>query len=332
MGERAKKESNWTPPEVRCSGLHSYAQAIRECVNTRFIGRTLKVVQNITQAQLNAIHAPKTNRIIVIKPADRGGPSVILNRKDYCKEVYKQLNNQERYRQLPANQTKEHTGQFNRLVKSFDAVLLSTLRSLIPRTSRVGDFYCLPKIHKANRYGCPIISGKGPSLANIKGILKPIVQGTPSFCCDTTDFLQKLSTHGPVKPGTFFITIDVLALYISISHDDSIIATASVLNTNNCQVPDAILQLISFILDLNIFTFDNQFFIQTHGTAMQTRFAHQYANIFMHSTSWEHLTKIFPMPSLLDSKQPPNIKQTIVRSKLPSLQENIDHNTIITLS
>eukprot|EP00061_Rhincodon_typus_P006342 g26890.t1 len=41
----------------------------------------------------------------------------------------------------------------------------------------------------------------------------------------------------------------------------------------------------------------------------------------------EHLAKIFPMPPLLTFKHPPNLKQIIVRSKLPSLQDNIDHNT-----
>eukprot|EP00061_Rhincodon_typus_P016388 g44580.t1 len=42
----------------------------------------------------------------------------------------------------------------------------------------------------------------------------------------------------------------------------------------------------------------------------------------------EHIAKIFPMPPLLTFKQPPNSKQTIVCSKLPSLQDNIDHNAI----
>eukprot|EP00061_Rhincodon_typus_P014201 g41085.t1 len=42
----------------------------------------------------------------------------------------------------------------------------------------------------------------------------------------------------------------------------------------------------------------------------------------------EHLGKIIPMPPLLAFKQPPNLKQIIVRSKLSSLQDNIDHNTI----
>ncbi|XP_078061335.1 uncharacterized protein LOC144487148 [Mustelus asterias] len=100
-----RKESNWTPPEGRCRRLDMYAQAIRRCVNTKFISRTHKTAPNITQAQRNAIHALKTNRNIVIKPADKGA-IVILNRTDYCKEVYRQLNNEEHYRQLPTDPSK----------------------------------------------------------------------------------------------------------------------------------------------------------------------------------------------------------------------------------
>eukprot|EP00061_Rhincodon_typus_P006029 g26224.t1 len=42
----------------------------------------------------------------------------------------------------------------------------------------------------------------------------------------------------------------------------------------------------------------------------------------------EHLAKIFRTSPLLAFKQSPNLKQTFVRSKLPSLQDNIDHNII----
>eukprot|EP00061_Rhincodon_typus_P002870 g18702.t1 len=155
-----------------------------------------------------------------------------------------------------------------------------------PVYSHVRDSYCLLKIHKANTPGSPIVSGNGTLRENlsgcVKGILKPIVQGTPSFCHDTADFLQKLSTHRPVEPGTLLATMYISALYINILHDDSIVATSSVLNTTNCQFPGTILQFICFILDHNVFTFDNQFFTWTQGTAVGTRFAPQYANIFMH--------------------------------------------------
>eukprot|EP00061_Rhincodon_typus_P009288 g32677.t1 len=204
-----------------------------------------------------AIRALKKNHNIFIKPADKGGAVIMRIGRTTAKK----------------------------LIKTFDSVLQSTLHTTIPHISHIGDFYCLPKIHKANTPGHPIMSGNGTLCENlsgyIEGILKPIVQGTPSFCRDTTDFLQKLSTYRPVKSGTFLITMDVSALYTSIPHDNNIAATASVFNTNNCQHPD-FLQFIHFILEHNVFTFDNQFFIQTHGTAMGTKFALQYTNILMH--------------------------------------------------
>ena len=40
----------------------------------------------------------------------------------------------------------------------------------------------------------------------------------------------------------------------------------------------------------------------------------------------EHLTRAIPTPPLLAFRQPHNLKQTIVHGKLPSLQENSDHN------
>ncbi|XP_043552781.1 uncharacterized protein LOC122553261 [Chiloscyllium plagiosum] len=94
-----------------------------------------------------------------------------------------------------------------------------------------GDFYCFPKIHKVNTPGRPIISGNGALCVilsgYVQGILKPILQGTPSFCCNTTNFLQKRSTHSLVEVGTFLVTMDISALYTSSSHDDGIAATAS---------------------------------------------------------------------------------------------------------
>eukprot|EP00061_Rhincodon_typus_P013221 g39455.t1 len=67
-----KKELNWTPPEGCFPRLDMYAEAIRRCVNARFICRTHKIVQKVTKARHNAIHALKTNHNIVIKPADKG--------------------------------------------------------------------------------------------------------------------------------------------------------------------------------------------------------------------------------------------------------------------
>eukprot|EP00061_Rhincodon_typus_P008528 g31221.t1 len=42
----------------------------------------------------------------------------------------------------------------------------------------------------------------------------------------------------------------------------------------------------------------------------------------------EHLIKIFPTPLLFTFKQVPNLEQALARSKLPSLRDNINRNTI----
>eukprot|EP00061_Rhincodon_typus_P013766 g40347.t1 len=61
------------------------------------------------------------------------------------------------------------------------------------------------------------------------------------------------------------------------------------------------------------------------GAERLHRVRHSLELVFNHD---EYLAKINPTPPLLILKQSPNLKQTTVRSKLPSLQENSDHNTI----
>eukprot|EP00061_Rhincodon_typus_P012161 g37724.t1 len=180
-----KKELNQTPPGGCRPRIDLYAQAVRRYINAKFVSCAHKIAQNITQAQRNAIHALKSNHNIVIKPADKGGAIVIQNRMDYCREGYRQLNNQENYRQLPANLTKEPTRQLNRLINTFEPDHQSILCPVILHTSHIGGFYGLLKIHKFNTPGHPIVSGNGTLCENLSGnveaILKPIVRGTTSF-------------------------------------------------------------------------------------------------------------------------------------------------------
>eukprot|EP00061_Rhincodon_typus_P018205 g47283.t1 len=87
------------------------------------------------------------------------------------------------------------------------------------------------------------------------------------------------------------------------------------------------LHLICFILDHYVFTFNNQFFIQTHGTAMRTKFSPQYANIFLHKFEQDffadgHLsTSLYhkPMGNLtmlhFSNFHPKHVKETVPYSQ-----------------
>eukprot|EP00061_Rhincodon_typus_P015583 g43343.t1 len=55
---------------------------------------------------------------------------------------------------------------------------------------------------------------------------------------------------------------------------------------------------------------------------------HHVLRSLQHVIDDKHLAKIFPTLSLLAFKQALNLKQIIIRSTLPNLQDNIDHTTL----
>ena len=70
-----------------------------------------------------------------------------------------------------------------------------TLEYLIPDSPKPDRFYFLPKVHKANNPGRPIVSANGHPTEKISAFvdfhLRQHVEALPSFIKDTTDCLQK---------------------------------------------------------------------------------------------------------------------------------------------
>ena len=72
-------------------------------------------------------------------------------------------------------------------------------------------------------------------------------------------------------------------LYNNIPHRDGLKACQLALDRrDSCDPPTtSIVNLAKLVLELNAFQFEEKFFLQVHGTAMGTRMAPSYANIFM---------------------------------------------------
>ena len=150
-----------------------------------------------------------------------------------------------------------------------------------------GCFYILPKIHKQGNPGRPIISSNGHPTERISEFvdyhLKPLVQNLPSFIKDTTHFLLQLQKLGPLPDNSLLVTLDVSSLYTNIPHNEGIDACRYFLNTRQDKLLPAenICDLIRMILTMNNFSFNDEHYLQKHGTAMGTRMAPSYANLFM---------------------------------------------------
>ena len=110
----------------------------------------------------------------------------------------------------------------------------------------------------------------------------------------------KLRNMPDLPPGALLVTFDVTSLYTNIPHEDGITACERALQTRTVQEPPTadLVQLIRYILTKNSFTFSDQHFLQIHGTAMGTRMAPSYANIFMGSLEHRILTQTSRTPEV----------------------------------
>jgi hypothetical protein len=79
------------------------------------------------------------------------------------------------------------------------------------------------------------------------------------------------------------VSLDVTSLYTNIPHEDGINACREAWDTRTVKDPptDALVKLLTLILKCNNFEFNGQHFLQIQGTAMGTKMAPSYANIFM---------------------------------------------------
>ena len=92
-----------------------------------------------------------------------------------------------------------------------------------------------------------------------------------------------MNSEGPLPSIAILVSIDVSALYTNIPQEEGLDATREALEiAENLTIPsEFILRLLDLVLKYNIFEFNQELFIQLIRTAMGTRPAPSYANIFM---------------------------------------------------
>ena len=100
---------------------------------------------------------------------------------------------------------------------------------------------------------------------------------------DITDFLNKLSNLGTLPSNAMLVTLDVSSLYTNIPHNEGIDACRHFLGTRTDKhIPtETLCDLLRMILTMNNFTFNQEHYLQVHGTAMGTKMAPSFANLFL---------------------------------------------------
>ena len=97
---------------------------------------------------------------------------------------------------------------------------------------------------------------------------------------ESADFLSRLSKLGKIPEGALLCTVDVVGLYLSIPHGEAI-KEALDGRENPGVAYDTLVGLASLVLENNHFEFNDRIYRQKLGTAIGTKFAPAYANLFM---------------------------------------------------
>ena len=113
--------------------------------------------------------------------------------------------------------------------------------------------------------------------------LNPLVQLLPSYVKNWTHLLNTLKDIDVLPTNAVLITLDVSSLYTNMTKKEGIdVCRIAFSQRTDRSVPtESICDLIRMILIMNNFVFNDEHFIQRHGTAVGTRMAPAYANLFM---------------------------------------------------
>ena len=245
---------------------------------------------NLSSNEWIAIRSLQKRDDIVIKPADKGGAIVVWDRNLYIQEAMSQLNKQESYRVVTKHSLTKDKRQIslviNNLIKSGQLPL--TARKLLKHQPREAVFYLLPKIHKINHPGRPIVSACSCPTEHISlyldSILQPLVETLPTYIKDSTHALNLIeSLNNQNIPITSLFTVDVTSLYTNIPHADGLKALSFYLEKRHSKEPptESLIRLAELVLTLNTFSFNDTVFNQMSGVAMGTKMGPSYACLFM---------------------------------------------------
>ncbi len=282
------KKSTWSPPEDQFGSLELFIRQCRHDIDTLPKFRPKRPI-NLTESELSALKSLRAHNDIVIKPADKGGALVVWRADQYRDEAHRQLSDTAFYSRVDRDLTPTHQTTISNTIHTFitNGDLPHTAKNLISITPHTPVMYFLPKIHKPDNPGRPIVSACGCPTELISSyldhVMAPLVRNLPSYIKDTKHALQIFQNVHFSGTHKFIFTMDVKSLYTVIPHHDGLRALKFFLGKRPVQEPSTsvLVRLAELVLTLNNFSFDGEHYQQISGVAMGTKMGPNYANLFV---------------------------------------------------
>ncbi|XP_069476323.1 uncharacterized protein [Ambystoma mexicanum] len=249
--------------------------------------------KNFSKKNRQALQSLSNNVAITIKPADKGGATVIMDTTAYHHMVMELLQDHVSYRQLGTDPTEAIRQLIVPILEEAHAEELISTKEyefLNPKYPKKPAFYALPKVHKGRNPppGRPIVSGIGSILEPLSQFvdyfLKPEVTKMRSYLKDTTAVLELIKDR-PFDPTlNILVTLDIESLYTKIPQMATLRVIDKILRERDPPMTtpvSLVMQLAEIALTKNFFIYENSFYEQISGTAMGATFAPSLANLYV---------------------------------------------------
>ena len=295
------KRSTWVLPEPNSARLSLFLEQIQDPLPNRS-RHTTKT--KLTSQQSTTLQKLGCNADLVIKPFDKGSRICLTDTSLYINKIEEHLANTTIYKELNTDPTQAIRND-----------VLSTLGYLhikdqiddqtrhhftLQNPVRTPLFYGLPKVHNSNIPLQQIVlacDSPTDQLSNyVTHFIQPLVGTLHSYIRDSKHFLQLLESLPPLPESAILVTADVTSLCTNITHEEGIDSVLHYMRLHaDAQPPGALSPhkigiLLETILKYNRPSFMDKHFLQLMGTAMGTKAAPPYANLFMgrhEETIWE---------------------------------------------
>ena len=248
---------------------------------------------NLSNYQINCIKKYFETKPFIICNSDKNVGWVIMDKEMYNSLSLKHLNENDKvYKKL----------NHNPLISTFDKLndkliyLLNNghisqrfYKQLIPREScKPGKFKILIKLHKKNFGIRPIINNINHPTECLSYFLdlflQPYVKSSKSYIKDSQNLIQFCEDLEYDKKKYFKYSCDFESLYTNIDTEDAIeLITYHFKNSiDNFDFSIVALnEILKLVLNNNIFSFNNSFYIQLNGLAMGSKCGPTIANTYV---------------------------------------------------
>jgi hypothetical protein len=309
------RNPNWNPPPAPIQ-LEDSITDFEKLLKTSHIRSTQKHfkvnLSNLTTLQARTLKILRQNKQLIIKPTDKNLGPALLDLDAYIKQVLQEHLLTNDYAQLTPYEAKDRMEEIKRDLKqliSSNRNLLTTAettyfdRSLKTRL-RLPVFYGLPKVHKSPMSLRPVVSTHSSLLAIFSVWLdykmKDLLHLVKSYLKDSYSLIRELKEL-QLPSSALLFTADAKSMYTNIDSSSGIEALRDFLTTNEASIPtefprELFLRILEIVMNNNVFSFADSYWLQLSGTAMGTPAACSYATL-----SFGHYENVTLLPKFKDN-------------------------------